>query len=470
MEKNEINKKEWWEKPGFGIMYQIEVRPGWVWNRNYDKFNASMLDENGNFKFDGPFCKMKKWVEFSKKVGLDYHIFEAKWHDGICYWDTKYTDWKTPEDYCKVFAEESKKNKIPFMFYYSSIFDHNPMFDDIQPLRGLTPSFIAMHSEDKEFVQNYSKKVEEIVFNLFSASKQRRGKKLPEDYEFFDDLKFHDYEYNPAKYEDYLKASVKELIDNYKPDGMWMDWYWTTEETSTYIVMDLLENEYPEVVLTYNQSISYKLGRVIKLRYAHYLCGEAHDVPLAWKIGNKYRTKKVLWELLGPAAENFDDPTSRSDPNEIIRIAAIIMASGGKYVFGLLSQMDGELFPEPAKNVEFFGTWYKSRKPLFRDAIPMTYKGKKVPGIDVNEKEFGIIGSIHEGDNLIHLINFKGKVLDVTLRFSLDKWENVDKIMLEPMKAELDFKKDGNEIIVLISEKNIDSVDTILRICSASKI
>ncbi len=122
----QIKKKEWWQKSGLGIMYQIEARPGWFWNRNYDKFNASMMDENGNLNFNGPFCKMKKWVEFSKKVGVDYHIFEVKWHDGICYWDTKFTKWKTPEDYVKVFSEESKKAGIPYLYYYSSIFDHNP--------------------------------------------------------------------------------------------------------------------------------------------------------------------------------------------------------------------------------------------------------------------------------------------------------------------------------------------------------
>ncbi|MFW9880283.1 MAG: hypothetical protein ACFFG0_44990, partial [Candidatus Thorarchaeota archaeon] len=103
MIKIEKNKKEWWEKPGLGIMYQIEARPGWIWNRNYDKFNASMKDKYGKFKFNGPFCKIRKWVEYSKRVGVDYHVFEAKWHDGICYWDTKFTDWKTPEDYCKVY-------------------------------------------------------------------------------------------------------------------------------------------------------------------------------------------------------------------------------------------------------------------------------------------------------------------------------------------------------------------------------
>lgn len=463
MEKKEINEKEWWKKPGIGIMYQIEARPGWIWNRNYDKFNASMRDEKGNFRFNGPFCKMKKWVEFSKKIGIDYHIFEAKWHDGICYWDTELTDWKTSEDYCKVFAEESNKQNIPFMLYYSNIFDHNPMFDDIQPLRGVTPSFIAMHHEDKKFIQDYSKNVADVALHLYSESKKRRGNPLPEDYKYYDDLEYHDFENNPAKYEEYLKASVKELIDKYDPDGMWMDWFWTPEETSTYIVMDLLENEYPEVVLTYNQSIDKKL------RYAHYLSSEAHDVPIAWKMANKYRVKDFFWELCGSAADYWDDPTSRADPHEIFRIAAIVMACGGKYFFGMAAQMDGNLFPEPVANLELFGKWYESRKSLFRDANPLKYRGKKVPGITLNQKDFGTIATQYRQDTLIHLINFTGNLLDVTMTMSLEKWGHIEKIILEPENKVLEFKIE-EELVLFIPEKYLDTTDTILRIYGKLKI
>ena len=72
--------------------------------------------------------------------------------------------------------------------------------------------------------------------------------------------------------------------------------------------------------------------------------------------------KKKPWELCGPAAYGWDVPQARPDPYEIFRIATIIMASGGKYCFGLPSQMDGELYPEPAKNVEMFGDWFKLRE------------------------------------------------------------------------------------------------------------
>ncbi len=449
------NIKKWWEKPGLGIMYQIEARPGWIWNRNYDKFNASMRDEDGNFRFNGPFCKIKKWVEFSKKIGVDYHIFEAKWHDGICYWDTKFTDWKTPEDYCRIYAEESKKAGIPFMFYYSSIFDHNPQFDDIQPLRCITPSYIAMHSDNKEKITKFSMSIAKTIENMVKTNRSERGEY---NIEFFDDVRFHDFIYNPKKYEVYLINQIKELIDNYNPNGMWMDWYSGMQEASTFLVMDFLEKNYPDVILTYNVSIE------MNPRYIHFLSGEAHDVKTAWKAGNKHRSKEKPWELCGPAAYGWDVPLARSDPFEIFRIAAIIMASGGKFCFGLPSQMDGEIYPEPAKNLEKFGEWYTLRKTLFREAVPMNYNDDKVPGIEVNDDKFGVIGAFHENDNLIHLINFKGTKKEIKLSFISQHWGSIVKILLEPDKKELEYTSRDTEINVDIHEEDLDVADTILRV------
>lgn len=72
----------WWEKPGLGLMFQIEARPGWSWQRNFDRFNASLKGPDGTLQFNGPSPRMRDWVAFSKRIGTDYHLFEAKWHDG----------------------------------------------------------------------------------------------------------------------------------------------------------------------------------------------------------------------------------------------------------------------------------------------------------------------------------------------------------------------------------------------------
>ena len=125
--------------------------------------------------------------------------------------------------------------------------------------------------------------------------------------------------------------------------------------------------------------------------------------------------------------------------------------------------MDGELYPKPAKNVELFGDWYKIRRNLFTEGIPMEYQGNDVPGIKINRGEFGIIGSINETDKIIHVINFKGDMKEFTLSFSNEYWENIEKIILEPNKKQLELKRKKNLIDVVIKGENVDIADTILR-------
>jgi alpha-L-fucosidase len=479
----ERSNRTWWEKPGFGIMYQIEARPGWIWERDFDKFNASMKDENGNLNFNGPFCMMKEWVHFSKIVGVDYHIFESKWHDGICYFDTNYTNWKTPIDYCKIFAEESKKENIPFMFYYSSVFDHNPQFDEIQPVKNITSSFIALHREKEEEIIDFCLKFTQFIINQFidSLKRERSRKKKGEgetiqknimnlninevkDFQkqTLDDLKKKTLQFtsDPITYENYLRNQIIELIENYCPDGMWMDWFMKSafQEGSTKIAMDLMKERYPNIILAFNNSINEHPD------WAHYLSGETHTVDSAWEQGNRFRRKKQFWELVGPAAKSWFDPTPRSDPLEIARIAVIVIANGGKICFGLPSQMDGSLYPKPAQYIEDFGRWYESRHSLFTEAIPMDYKEDKVPGINLDNKNYGVIGSMYEKDKIIHLINFLGEKKSICLEFSLDYWSNISKVKLVPNDIELNLNKISKGTQIILPQEAIDPVDTMLKI------
>jgi alpha-L-fucosidase len=376
---------------------------------------------------------------------VDYHIFEAKWHDGICYFDTQYTNWKTPVDYCRIFAEESRNAGIPFMFYYSSIFDHNPQFDDIQPLRSSTPSFLAMHREKKDEVVDYSVKFTRRILESARARVPR-------------DIPLNDFTYDPEKYEKYLLNQVAELITNYRPDGMWMDWFMGSVESSAELVMDFIKKEYPNVVLTFNNSSN------AQLKWAHYTTGEAHTVKSSWEQGNMYRLKIAPWELVGPAARGWDNPSSRTDPYEAARIAVIIMASGGKFSFGLPSQMDGALYPEPAQHVAVTGDWYRPRRRLFTEALPMQYEEEGVPGIHLGEEGFGTIGSIYKDHNLIHIINFSGTRKTLSARLSHESWPGLNQVILEPEGKEIPLHKKADATDFTISGDDIDPVDTIIRV------
>ena len=144
------------------------------------------------------------------------------------------------------------------------------------------------------------------------------------------------------------------------------------------------------------------------------------------------------------------------------------MASGGKYCFGLPSQMDGYLYPEPAKNVELFGSWYKPRRYFFTEATPMRYRCENVPGVEISEKNFGTIGTIFNEDNLIHLINFNGIKKGLTLMFLQEQWDNIEKIFLEPNTIELEYTKSNDNTILTLNKNDIDLADTILRISKSN--
>ena len=95
----------------------------------------------------------------------------------------------------------------------------------------------------------------------------------------------------------------------------------------------------------------------------------------------------------------------------------------------------------------------------------MDYRGDRVPGIDLNEEDFGTIGSIYENDYLVHIINFKGIEKELFLTLSQDNWGEINKVILEPDKKELKIIKQSGNNFISFKKEEIDNVDTIIRIC-----
>ncbi|GEM_PF-2707922 len=275
------------------------------------------MDENGAFKFDGPFCKVDQFIELSKNVDADYHMLYAKWHDGICFFNTALTDWKTPEDYLEPFARLSKEAGIPFMFYYSNIFDHNPQFDHIQPVKWSTVSFIRKR-----------------------------------------------------EYLEFLKGHYRELVEKYNPDGLWLDWYqdWRNDTVKTSI--DFLRKNYPEVALGFNMSSKYKsaynlldyttdeihtlgkpklnaVGMVeskVFAKIAAFLFYAFAKGDKGWDKANFYRRKfDHKWSAISPAGLFWQDPALRPDLYHLPRIIATVMACGGRNTIQVNLEMDGHV-------------------------------------------------------------------------------------------------------------------------------
>jgi alpha-L-fucosidase len=417
--------RPWWKRPGLGVMYQIESRPGMDWGRDYVEFNRSMTGADGKLEFDGPFCRPEEWVDLSRRARADYHQMEIKWHDGICYFNTSLTDWKTPEDYAARFADASRAAELPFMFYYSTVFDHNPQFDPIQPDPRKTMSFIGYREE----------------------------------------------------YVDYLRAQFREIMQRYRPDGMWLDWYWTDGATDAAI--ELFRREYPDTVLSFNIShfhpsahrrLDYTSGESHALdgSYVKLLKTDSDIVPVftsCWKWASLARRLFApRWELIAPVGKWWQDPFMRDDPRDLLRMTAIVLASGGLFLIGATSRMDGTIFPEQVEQLGILGDWYGPRKHLFAGAVPARYRRREPPGVKVSPGSFRAIACEQGSDILLHLVNMVGCTGPVTVELKGRRWSGFNRASLEPEGSRVDvLREDGTARVTILLERS-DPIDTIVRL------
>jgi hypothetical protein len=151
----------------------------------------------------------------------------------------------------------------------------------------------------------------------------------------------------------------------------------------------------------------------------------------------------------------------REDPLDLVRMVAITLANGGKYVIGAASRMDGSIYPNHVRQLKMVGDWYKPRKHLFIEATSMNYEGEHVPGLK-GPRGIKAVGSRLGRDYLIHLFNF-GVKGPFTLSFDRAFWP-IEKVYIEPEHRELITMRSDNRVLVSIPVKDIDAVDTILRV------
>jgi len=421
--------KKWLDRPGLGIMYMMERREGWNWERDFVKFNKSMTDENGSLKFNGPYCQANDWVELSRKVGVDYHVMQAKWHDGICFFDTRLTAWNSPVDYIARFSAASKKAGIPYMYYYSTLIDHNPQFDSMQPLKRNTLSQIGL---------------------------------LP-----------------GKKYLNYLQGQLGELMDNYHPDGFWLDWYMPLPDRSSQTALKFLRRKYPGVIVTFNNSS----GFANLYDQLDYTTGEAHDLrgskdrspglagivtslnSYCFRSANRNRQNfDHPWELISPCGKDWQVVELREDTDELLRMTASVLASGGRHLIGVAAQPDGSILPEHVRQLEMLAAWYQPRRELFQNAAALKYAGDRAPGVSgVDHSSFGTVAAALGQDRLLHLINFNGSKTELKLRLSGVDWGQFGKAYLEPGHREIALSQSKGGMEITLAPSDIDPVDTIIR-------
>lgn len=143
-----------------------------------------------------------EWVAVAKAAGMKYVVLTTKHHDGFCLWDTKQMDYnimKSPfaRDVVKELSAACKKQGLRFGTYYSTTDWWHPDHPNGSP----------------------------------------GGKTKKPDA-------------NLDRYTDYLKAQVKELIENYGPlSTLWFDVPQAFDKTRGQGVVDFVRGLQPDIVI-----------------------------------------------------------------------------------------------------------------------------------------------------------------------------------------------------------------------------
>ncbi len=159
----------WWRDARFGMFIHwgpVSLKGTEIgWSRGsqipIDEYD-SLHKQFNPVKFDAD-----AWVKIAKAAGMKYIVFTTKHHDGFCMFDTQQTDYNIMNspfgrDVVKELAEACRANGLAFGTYHSVCDWHHPDFPLGSPggsVRKPRPDLDAyeqyLRAEVKELIQNY---------------------------------------------------------------------------------------------------------------------------------------------------------------------------------------------------------------------------------------------------------------------------------------------------------------------------
>jgi alpha-L-fucosidase len=177
-EAQKTARMKWWTDARFGMfihwgLYALPARHEWVKNR--ERMTNEQYQKYFEI-FNPDLYNPKEWAKMAKAAGMKYVVLTAKHHEGFCLWDSKYTDYKAPntpvgKDLIKEYVEAFRGEGLKVGFYYSLIDWHHPDY-----------TVDRNHPQRQETDAAYEK--------------LNQGRDM-------------------AKYREYIKNQVRELLTNY---------------------------------------------------------------------------------------------------------------------------------------------------------------------------------------------------------------------------------------------------------------
>jgi len=324
-------RMKWWRDARFGmfIHWGLYANPAGEFEGKRHSGVGEWIKSHANIpnakydlllsKFNPVKYDVAEWVRTAKNAGVKYIVITSKHHDGFCLWDSAVSDYDvaaTPykKDLLKPLADECRKQGVTLCFYYSIMDWHHP----------------------SQFIATKGKRPDSGDGN----NEMRKGMK--------------------QDYVNYMKAQLKELVDNYDPavlwfDGEWVKW-WTHEDgLDLYAYCRHLK---PSIIVNNRVDKGRRdmQGLTAKDKpYAGDFGTPEQEVPAAGLPGVDWESCITMNDTWG--YKHFDHKWKSSET--LIRQLIDIASKGGNYLLNVGPTGKGLIPPASVERLAAMGQWMK---------------------------------------------------------------------------------------------------------------
>lgn len=409
-------RMKWWRDARFGLFihWGLYAIPAGKWGdkTHYGEWirheaqiplpeYEKLLDQFNPVKFNA-----KEWVKMAKNAGMKYIVITSKHHDGFCLFDSKVTDWDVmstlfKRDILKELSDACKEEGIKMCFYYSIMDWHHP---DYLPRR--------------------------------EWEKEHR----PEG------------DANYDRYVEYMKAQIKELVDNYGPLGiLWFDGEW--EETWNFErgfdMYNYVRSLQPDIIVNnrVDKSRSGMAGLSKGQSVGDYGTPE-QEVPDKGLPGVDWETCMTMNRHWG---YNEYDKFYKST-KALVQLLVDIVSKGGNFLLNVGPMANGEFPPEAIERLKGIGEWMKVQSESIYGTIASPFD---IPSWGRYTQK-----KMENGNTLLYAHVFDYKPGD-KLKIPTDK-KPIKAWILKAPTEQIKYSTKKNNLVIHLPNIEPDPYDTVL--------
>jgi alpha-L-fucosidase len=319
-EAQKAQRLKWWTEARFGMfihwgLYALPARHEWVKNR--ERMTNEQYQKYFEL-FNPDLYNPREWARMAKAAGMKYVVLTAKHHEGFCQWDSKFTDYKvtnTPfgRDVIKEYTEAFRAEGLKVGFYYSLIDWHHPDYtiDRVHPQR-----------VDKD--EDYAK--------------LNAGKDM-------------------AKYREYMKNQVRELLTNYGEISIiWFDFSFPgkngkgRDDWDSEGLLKLARKLQPGIIVDDRLDLADVEG------------GWDFTTPEQVKVEKwpERNGKKIAWETCQTFSGSwgyYRDETTWKSPAQLIELLVEAVSKGGNLLLNVGPTARGTFDERAQARLKAMGEW-----------------------------------------------------------------------------------------------------------------